>query len=371
MAAKHLFEAAALLQVFLAFTVNSIVPPASAATPTPLPVVGIRGYRRFHANDSYIGTSIPCTYEEKLCFRYNTLYSRFTRRCLEEPDICDHAADRQEFLHGSGHLLAACRNFTDPCVGGKYRMAFDGRCYPARVVREVLCGCAAPPTPHFLGVGVECRCPGARRSRSRARVRVRQPRQEGRCRIPDLRFPDTARGFLYGGAAAGHGALRCSAAQAACFADGRVAVRGACHALHARGPCPPDHVVALDAAALRADRADGACVHARGGCPAGQRRMAFDGSCHRDRDIGLLTAGRVRMTADGQFVVDAIGVEVLVILSTSRFWEGNVTTCLLTYLQNDLSLRPQHTLMPPCASDDEDLCRLYDVEAEPPLPELD
>ncbi|KAK7865645.1 hypothetical protein R5R35_006901 [Gryllus longicercus] len=159
----------------------------STAPPTTLPpshALGWRGYRRFHANDSLLGRPVPCTADEKACFRYNMLFNPEADRCQPlghgSPAGCQLTANRTEYERGSGHIYGVCIDYEDPCPG--HRMAYDGRCYRKHVVRDVICGCAAGPARHFLG-GAECRCSPA------APAAVEQPARAGLCRIPDFRFP--------------------------------------------------------------------------------------------------------------------------------------------------------------------------------------
>ncbi|KAK7793012.1 hypothetical protein R5R35_003561 [Gryllus longicercus] len=139
------------------------LPPVADPGPCSPPTnssasVGLHGYRRYFANDSLIGRPVPCTREDKVCFRHNLVFNPSIDRCQPlgggRHFNCDLRPNRTEFEHGSGRLLGVCKPYEDPCKG--YRMAYDGRCYRKEVVRDVICGCESKPTRHFLE-GVECR----------------------------------------------------------------------------------------------------------------------------------------------------------------------------------------------------------------------
>ncbi|KAK7865876.1 hypothetical protein R5R35_003990 [Gryllus longicercus] len=278
--------------------------------------VGLQGYQRYFANDSLIGRPVPCTRDDKICFRHNLVFDPSIDRCQPLGEgrhfNCDLRPNRTEFEHGSGRLLGVCKPYEDPCTG--YRMAYDGRCYRKEVVRDVLCGCEAKPTRHFLE-GVECRGSPA------TPIHIQQPEDEGRCLIPDLRFPDIERSSFFNHSFAkiqgfdgfrtaisfkeNTPLLKCNPDQAACFSEGKVFVAGyqGCHTLLEQGPCAKDHVVALDLRAAIQGRAEGTCVHVRGGCPKGYKRMVFDNECHEDREIQLEAPGDIVWNQYGQYIL--------------------------------------------------------------------
>ncbi|GLH01842.1 Protein of unknown function, partial [Gryllus bimaculatus] len=196
----------------------------------------------------------------------------------------------------SGHLVGRCAA-RDRCPG--HRMAFDGRCYRKRTVREVLCGCAAAPTPHVLG-GAECRCAPA------GYLHVKQPAAARACRVPDLRFPD-ARRFAAPAPAAATRRGPCARRQRACFARGAVWLEHppGCFPLLETGPCPPGHVVALAGSGWETG-----CVDTRRGCPPGYKRLLYDQLCHSDRELEIAVPGKVLLGLYGEYEIWDSDVEV-------------------------------------------------------------
>ncbi|KAK7788510.1 hypothetical protein R5R35_008890 [Gryllus longicercus] len=138
-------------------------PNGQVSVATETPQMNYTRYRRYHANDSLIGQPVPCSRPEKLCFQHNLLYSPTWNKCVALGDAggndCEFVADKNEFLHGSGHLVAVCDaqplQHCPKRLG--VRMAWDGECYAHSLVRDELCACAELPTLHPLG-GRECRC---------------------------------------------------------------------------------------------------------------------------------------------------------------------------------------------------------------------
>ncbi|KAK7867341.1 hypothetical protein R5R35_001116 [Gryllus longicercus] len=341
------------------------VPPRKKSAP-----VGLRGYRRYFANDSLIGRPVPCTRDDKICFRHNLVFDPSQDRC--EPigkgrdGECDLRPNRTKFEKGGG-IIGVCKTYNDPCKG--YRMAYDGRCYRKEVVRDVICGCGAKPTRHFLG-GVECRSAPAKPTN------IRQPKSEGRCLIPDLQFPSMRSQFfqdpffdIIKRTRTRNGipdaSFKCKTEQSACFAKGKISVKGSkgCYSLFDKGPCPREHIVALDIHSAVKGHAEGTCVHVRGGCPRGYKRMLFDSKCHEERELAVEAPGYTIWNEYGQIVVlTHHTVRELHLKKLNNFCrvEG------LFMLPGMWERRPE----PPCGADNKGLCSLYEVEAEPPIPEL-
>ncbi|KAK7867342.1 hypothetical protein R5R35_001117 [Gryllus longicercus] len=341
------------------------VPPHNMSS-----AVGLRGYRRYFANDSLIGRPVPCTRDDKICFRHNLVFDPSLDRCqpVGRGKLgCDLRPNRNEFEKG-GHIIGVCNTYKDPCKG--YRMAYDGRCYRKEVVRDVICGCGVKLTHHILS-GVECRKSPA------TPVTIRQPKGERRCLMPDLRFPDVERSQFFRNPfwqiirrtttrnGTPENSFQCNTEQLTCFSKGKISVKGfsGCYPLFDKGPCPREYKVALDIHSAVKGQAEGTCVHERGGCPRGYKRMLFDGKCHEARKIAIEAPGYTPWNEYGQFMVlphytlrDVTFKRhnefcmVMVGLVGSGMWER----------------RPE----PPCGANNKDLCHLYEVEAEPPIPEL-
>ncbi|GLG94551.1 Protein of unknown function, partial [Gryllus bimaculatus] len=95
--------------------------------------VGRQRYQRFFANDSLIGRPVPCTREDKICFRHNLIFDPVTDRCEPFGKVCDTLeekvllVDRTELEHGSGRVVGSCQEYNNECSG--YRMAYDGICH--------------------------------------------------------------------------------------------------------------------------------------------------------------------------------------------------------------------------------------------------
>ncbi|KAK7870776.1 hypothetical protein R5R35_005442 [Gryllus longicercus] len=335
------------------------VPSSTTATEG----VARRGFVRFHANDSHVGQPVPCTRDEKVCLRHNLVFHPKSDRCQplgEGGHGCNLRVSRQEFEHGSGHIVGVCQKYDDPCSYGlRHRMAYDGRCYDQQVVYDTLCGSDSTLSFHFLG-GMECR------NDSSPLVHVEQPEEEGRCLIPDFRErrPPAPAYFDHPLTTAERPvvSLNCSSAkQRGCFQQEKVWVEGAsgCHSLLKRGPCPPDHVVVIDGRAAAERRAEATCMHVRGGCPEGHKRMAFDGECHADRDIALAAPGVVHMNAYGVHEVLNYAVSVLYTPQTSG------DKCEVEFLQFWPPIGEREDLEPPpCGPEDMSQCSLLEVLSE-------
>ncbi|GLG92646.1 Protein of unknown function [Gryllus bimaculatus] len=282
---------------------------SDAPTAPPAPV-GQQGYRRYFANDSLIGRPVPCTREDKICFRHNLVYYPSQERCdyigryfvdcyANSGCYCKLTVNRTELEFGSGRLVGSCPKYMDPCSG--YRMAYDDKCYKKKIVQEVICGADAEITVHILG-DMECR------DELFEPISIQQPEEDGSCVVPDLRNPDIERSaFLHNPLESFQKiskekipSFACEPSQAECFDKEKVWVSGydGCHTLLKQGPCPDDHLVALDVQAAFQGRAEGVCAHVRGGCPKGYKRMLFDGDCHEDREIAIQVPGKITLNQD-------------------------------------------------------------------------
>ncbi|KAK7870857.1 hypothetical protein R5R35_011244 [Gryllus longicercus] len=320
------------------------------------------GYKRFHANDSYIGEPIPCTDDEKVCFGYNLVLDTDSDTCQAigggYVGGCVLRADRKEFEETSGRLYGVCQEFDDPCRGVGFRMANDGRCYTPDIVRNVLCGCDAPPTFHLLG-NYECRC-----TTPSAPVRVEQPKEAGRCKIPDFRFPDTRREQLTRSALQSVKIINsnCSAQQRECFGEHKVWVAEAagCFPLLKRGPCAADEVVVLTKQQWTAGAA--VCRQERGDCPPGRLRMGFDGECHSEREMKIAAPGRLALNILGEY--DVLGYNQ--VLRFTPKLHGNA--CAFDRMAMDGS-PPYRAYPKPVCTGSEPQCALYETISVPPSPE--
>ncbi|KAK7865646.1 hypothetical protein R5R35_006902 [Gryllus longicercus] len=346
-------------------------PPPSAAAAA----VGVRGYRRFHANDSLVGRAVPCSRDEKLCLRRNLLFHPPSGKCLglvgPASAPCDVAVDGAQLESGSGHVVGTCLpSRRGDCVG--FRMAFDGKCYREELVRDVICGCQDPPVPHPLA-GFECRC-----APHRPAPRVVQPQQDGRCLFPDLHAPyahDHALTAVY--PVAGAYPLRCSnshcyvapdrpraecsGAQRRCFEKGMVwvAARNRCFRLLEPGPCERNYILVLSKNETLGNIAF--CRHIRGDCPPGKIHMAFDQRCHDEREMKMIAPSDLQRNVFGDYMLPML-LEVMYAPVVYR------NHCAIRIETNPIIMgRTSGLPKPPCGHNNIGDC-VVEVYAEPPLP---
>ncbi|KAK7867343.1 hypothetical protein R5R35_001118 [Gryllus longicercus] len=339
-------------------------PSSSSSHTNSSAPVGLHGYRRYFANDSLIGRPVPCTRDDKICFRHNLVFHPTHNICVP---VGGSDVYRAEFERGSGRFLGAKPKYADPCTG--YRMAYDGICYENNIVHDVICGRDANLTRHPLG-NEECRVAQPNP------IFIEQPEEDGSCVIPDIRFPDAERRVFFNnpfseiqgfqndnpGSTFTPKALECEPAQAACFSERKVFVSGynGCHILLQQGPCAQDHVVALDLQAASKGRAEGTCVHVRGGCPKGYKRMVFDGECHEDREIQIEAPGEIILNQFGNNIVTFLGLSGFIPIVKENF-------CVILLSFNAFGVgEPMSS--PPCGANNMGECKSYEVVNEPPKP---